>query len=187
VLFLIQRYTGRRIGQLVSLKLEQINFETRHINFQKNKVRYKDKQFERVKLVEPLFFQLNEYVEGYRRAIESHGSYLFFTTDPKATTPFISTNACRKIFRKILERIGLVESYGHTIERAGRKTRKLFRLSTHSFRYTLGERLIWDLKEKPQVASAILGHEKLETTLKYAQKPPQELTDATMEKLAKKL
>jgi len=186
VLFLVMRWTGRRIGEACSLRLEQLDFDNKYIKFQKNKVRYNEERYEFVRMVEPLFFPLLDYSTAYRKAIEEHGGFLFFSKDTKSKTPHLTYRGAADVFRRVCERANLADTYGYSTERMfNRKKRRLFRLSTHSFRHTLIERALWQKELPPQFVSKMVGHKSIQTTMDYAKKPPKELIDRAMEQLAK--
>lgn len=126
VLFLVQAFLGLRIGEVIKIKLEDIDFVNKQIKIRTEKQKHYETDLF-MALHEKLEALLLEYVTAYESEIKTSDGCLFFS-DGKGKAKHISSAYARKFFRKICKRAGLTQTYGSREIISEPKALKLFEL-----------------------------------------------------------
>jgi integrase len=178
--FLIQSKTLRRIGEIAPLNLIDINLEERFIKFVlkkqgdiPHKVHITDDTF---------YWELIDYLEANKKEIEEHKGFLFYSKNPFQKRLHLSKDYLRNFFRVICKRAGILEPYA-----VATNGKKLYRLSTHSFRNEGIEKGLFDCETPIPVMQKITGHGSVTSLMKYAKKCPEEIIIEYTRKLQEKL
>lgn len=178
--FRVQCKTLRRISEIAPLNLAQVNLEKRFIVFRLAKQR---NDTHKVHIADDAFYwELVDYIEAYRKRIDAHMGYLFYSENPTMKRMHMSPDYLRNFFRKICKRAGLLEPYA-----TSKDGRKLYRLSTHSFRNEGIEKGLFELGTPIPVMQKIIGHKDVSSLMKYAKRIPPELLLESTKQLQKKL
>ncbi len=189
--FLVQRFTGRRISEVVRLKITDIDWELRYLRFKRSKIKGGTAVFDFVRIVDKLFFPLLDFVESYRKEILAHQGFVFFSSNPVQKREHLSKDYLRKVFREVTFRTGLAEPRGNKSELpkgAYAKNKKgycLYRLSTHSFRHSFISKALFDKQLPLGVVSQLVGHSDIKSTMSYVH-TPQEVLDMAIESMWQK-
>ncbi len=112
VLFLTQAFLGLRIGEVVKIKLEDIDFVNKQIRIHTEKqVHYETDVF--MAMHEKLETLLLDYTTIYEKEIKEHDNYIFFSVQRNCHTKHVTTAHARNVFRRICKRAGLDQIYGY--------------------------------------------------------------------------
>lgn len=130
--------TGCRLSEIANLKIKDVNLNNRSI-----KVRGKGSKERTVFLSNKAFFILNKYLDSRNDDCES----LIVTI--------------RKPIRRLSNR-----GYQYTIKKLAERSGIKKNIHVHRFRHSFSQSLI-DSQIPIEVLSGILGHERIDTTLKY--------------------
>ena len=112
VLFLTQAFLGLRIGEVVKIKLEDIDFAGKQIKIHTEKQRHYETDLFMV-IHEKLEALLLDYINAYEQDIRAHDNYLFFPLQNRSKTKHMSSDQARNFFRRVCERAGLNKFYGY--------------------------------------------------------------------------
>ena len=173
-------FLGLRVGELLSLKIEDLNLETQTIRVNKNLIRVKT---EAVSLDNP-----NIRIISYDPAKKTH---LILQNTPKTKTSnreiAISDGLCELLVRHLFtlqnstwpnpENLLFPSTSGTYIDpksyeirlKAVSKRCEIKKVNPHALRHTLATRLVED-KVPLNIVQGILGHSSIETTRKYLHK-----------------
>lgn len=173
MVFLVMRYTGRRIGEVVQLKITDINFDQRYIKFKRSKLVGGREKYDFVFMVDQLFFPLLDYVQGHLKEILQSGGWIFYSGSRKGK--HLSKDYMRNFFRKICKRVGLDHVYAIRRGDGG----KLHRLTTHSFRHAFISKALFEKQMPIALVARMVGHTNIKSTAAYAH-APKELVDKAM-------
>lgn len=110
VMFLTQAFLGLRIGEVVRIKVEDLDFGKEQIKIHTEKQYYPRTDF--LAMHEKLKYLLLDYIAIYEKEIKEHDGYLFFSSKKTCRAKHISTAHARKFFRQICNRAGLTQTYG---------------------------------------------------------------------------
>lgn len=176
-MFLTQAFLGLRIGEVVQIKLEDINFEQKQVRVKTEK-QGPFEVIDSLYLHEPLEQLLLDYVTIYEKEIILHKGFLFFARTKRGVNPFINSGEARNIFRKVCNRAGMNEHYGlrEPINKLkGFKPGKLHRYTTHSLRGAFAQFL--RIQGVPaEIRSQLMRHKSRET-LKFYDAPQKPEAD----------
>ena len=112
VLFLTQAFLGLRIGEVVKIKLEDVDFANKQIRIHTEKQRHYETDTY-MAMHSKLEALLLDYINAYESDIREHDNYLFFALQRNCRTKHISPDQARNVFRRICERAGLNQIYGY--------------------------------------------------------------------------
>ena len=140
--FMMARFTGARVGELVHLRWEQIDLEKKIITI-------KGKQNQQVKGgVEreiPINSDFYQYLKNLRRQSET-----YYLSDQHNNPFWSDTDPITRTFKRLIKEMGIQKDIS----------------PIHAFRYTFATELL--SKGVPLVkVQKILGHKKIETTMIY--------------------
>ncbi len=133
LLFEFQAYLGLRVGEVVNVRVQDIDFATRELTLRTEKARTLDI------LIMPLslFEKTRSFIEDNKKEIEQAQGYLFYTKTSmsQAHNIRVDVNYVRNRFRHYIQLARLDEVYDLSNEDKGRTPRRLHRLTTHSLRH----------------------------------------------------
>ena len=152
--FLIQMYMGLRIGEVLALKREDIDFKENVIHIKRTLKRAEKGRFYLGNTTKtpagvrdiPIPKKISKYVkEQFDNSIEKNNknNLLFLNENKNLVSP---RNANVVLKRIVINTLGV------------------FDITTHSLRHTFGTRCI-EAGMSPVVVQRLMGHEKLETTM----------------------
>jgi integrase len=160
--FFLQLTGGFRVGEVVSLKLQNVDFERGVVSLLTEKANVSSDQ--------PLPFValevLREWTQTNGEAIKAKGDFLFFSNALFQQRLAVDVNSLRNFFQKVRARAGLQQSYAEAADAQNPKqqtNRPLYKLSTHSFRRTYGS-LVYRESKKKEAVRALLRHLKKDPT-----------------------
>jgi integrase len=158
-LFKMQAILGLRIGEVVGINIREIDFNTRELVFESEKV----KTIARLLFPLPLFDELKSYINSHKFYIYRSGGYLFYkdSDNTKNHVPHIDPHYAAKKFNEARKRAGLDEVYGHA-----KGGRPLYRFSTHSLR-RYGGTHFHQVSKDILKTSKYLRHLNIKNTVKY--------------------
>jgi integrase len=175
LLFTYQSTLGLRVGEAVKVNIKDINFETRELKVFTEKAR----QLDAMLIPIPLFKETIEFIQQHKEEIEDNKGYLFFvdrSTGSKREQGYIEPNYVRNKFHKYLELSGLSEVYALSDEN-GHKSRRLFRLTTHSLRHYAITRFARNSNGNLILTSRFARHINPNTTTTYINTNRKEVFD----------
>jgi integrase len=183
VMFLTQAFLGLRIGEVVKIKMEDLDFRNKQIRIKTEKQRV-FQMVDSMYLHEKLESLLLDYIQEYERDIVKHEGYLFYSTKSSCKSPCFSADRARNIFRRICDRAGLDQFYGYRepiSDLKNWKHGKLYKYSTHSLRHTFAKYLA--KRNVPiEIAKHLLRHQDISSTQIYYV-PDKEDVDGVLRKL----
>lgn len=149
--FLLMHDLGLRIGEVVELKLENVDWLNRTIIIHTEK----SNTIDTLPLHDGVFEPLRAWVNQHHTAILSHQGYLFYSENTYWVRAHISKDWLRNYFSECRAAAGLDQVYALTNERTGRKQRKQHILTTHSGRRSFGTHL-WHLTKDSKIVQLSL-------------------------------
>ncbi len=168
LLFEFQAFLGLRIGEAVRVKVEDLNLSESWLRVATEKSGKTD-----FVPLPPFFVErVKAYLECFGGSVAQHAGYLFYSTH-RVGKP-ISAFCARNLFNRYRARAGLVDTYGVSDDL---KPRKLYRISTHSFRHAFLTRAARELKDVSLV-SKLARHSNLSATEAYIHRDFTELREA---------
>ncbi len=173
--FEFQANLGLRIGEVVRVNINNVNFETQELTLKTEKSGLLDT----LKIPLPLFKATLDFVHEHTKEIEYAKGYLFFKESPREdrTETFIEPNYLRNKFREYLIAAGLDETYGISEEAEGRPLRRLHRLTTHSLRHYAITRFARTTNGNLILTSRFARHTDPSTTTTYINTDKREIYD----------
>ncbi|MFH2023827.1 MAG: site-specific integrase [Candidatus Micrarchaeota archaeon] len=170
LLFTYQAVLGLRIGEVVKLHIRDINLETRELKIDNQK----GDRFDVLPIPPQLFDQTLNYITENEQDISHCKGYLFWAErfPNKNDCPHISKNYARVIFRKIIKKLKLDETYGLS---DGQNPKLLHRLSTHSLRHYAVTNFSKKNNGNVVLTSKFARHSRIETTMIYIHTGKDEL------------
>lgn len=168
---------GLRIGEVVRIKLENIDFRARHLYVETEKAGTFDCLY-----LHPVALKLLvTWIKLHRVTIQLSQGYLLFASQPTSTGPHISPNWLRKEFRIIAAKAGLNASYGTSEERSeNKRERRLFRLTTHSFRHHFITK-VFKVTQSIYISKKLARHTNIASTQVYIYTAQQDLDSYMMQ------
>jgi integrase len=174
----LQSGLGLRVGEVVKIKLDDIDFKRDTLKVQTEKANTLDilPLYPSIKIV------LLEWFYKYEKEIKEHDGYIFFSDGDngnRSKEKHVSPNWVRKYFRETCKLINLDEDYGKSDESlyADRVPRKLYRLTTHSFRHYFGTKLA-NQGVPIHVIKKLMRHGSLSSTEVYLNTTKEDMTKA---------
>jgi len=131
--FKLQAYLGLRISEAVKVNLNSIDLERRKIRVYSEKT----KQVDFLHLHDLAFETIQNWVRRHQKEIEEHNGFLIFS---EYSDGHIKKDVMRKFFKDYLKKARLDDIYVELATTGKQcygkaKSRKLYRLSTHSLRH----------------------------------------------------
>lgn len=124
---------------------------------------------------------------GYEADLRLPGAILRLLPDCEANEPLLGMTKSKieRRFREYRARVGMEEIYGRSRPggRTGLQERPLFKFSLKSLRYT-GAQLVQEETGNVLLASRLLRHRKVETTVRYLRKFMKPQLEAALERSA---
>jgi len=164
--FSMQAYLGLRIGEVVQVKISDIDLEKRTIRIDTEK----SKTCDSLHLHDRIYNLLKSHIAKHEKAIQAHNGYLLYSDAPNFNRENLSEHYLRKKFREICNRAGLNEWYGYADEQSSSRVfpsgRKLHRLTTHSLRHYFGTK-VYESTKDPILTSKLMRHSELRSTQIY--------------------
>jgi integrase/recombinase XerC len=125
---------------------------------------------------------LLEWVYKYESQIKQNNGYILFSVNHNRNKKFgsyVSPNWLRGEFRRVCKLINLDETYGYSDESLHntKRERKLYRLTTHSFRHYFGTKLA-NSGVPIQVIKSLMRHQSLNSTNVYLNTTPNDMIKA---------
>lgn len=155
LIFLIMKYMGLRIGEVLPLKYEQIigDYEYIRLTLEKSRGKVIDRLISR-----KLKYHLKAYVEENKS--KTTNGYLF-QPNPKSNSKnnHVIYSSVSWYLWKLRIRLGLNDVYY-------RCNRKFHRISPHTFRHYFISTLYAKTND-PVLCKEVIGHKKIETTMIY--------------------
>jgi len=170
LLFTYQAVLGLRIGEVVKLHIRDINLETRELKIDNQK----GDRFDVLPIPSQLFDQTLNYITENEQDIARCKGYLFWAEryPNKNDCPHLSKNYARVIFRKIIQKLKLDETYGLS---DGQNSKPLHRLTTHSLRHYAVTNFSKKNNGNVVLTSKFARHSRIETTMTYINTGKDEL------------
>ncbi len=173
LLFSYMAYLGLRIGEVVKVNIQDIDFTTRELRLRSEKTKSLDL------LIIPLtlFQQTQLFIEQNREEIDRAQGYIFFKDiDRKQRAEhYIEANYARRVFRDYVMRANLDEIYDTSQESEGKKVRNLHLLTTHSLRHYAITKFAKMTNGNILLSSKFARHREPHTTLTYIHTDKKEL------------
>lgn len=170
--FKTMRALGLRIGEVVGIQVQHIDWLSRTIHIQTEKSSTGDI----MPLHDGIFEDLREWVNEHHRAIMNHDGHIFWSDNPVQKRQHISKDWLRKAFAQARDAAGLTQTYALTQERTGRTPRRQYRLTTHSNRHGFG-RQIWLATKDLKAVQISLRQTSMRSAEPYIYVAPEEVHD----------
>jgi integrase len=160
--FQLMAYLGLRVGEVVKIRLCDINLADRRILIHTEKAHTADSMY----LHDAVYEVLRCWIRTHRTTILSHDQFLIFSDKGARKYQRWIENDLRIEFRRVAVRAGLNESYDVSDERYDKVPRRLFRLTTHSFRHYFCTKVFRSCKD-PVICQRLMRHQKFSSTQVY--------------------
>jgi len=176
--FTLMAYLGLRVGEVVTLKIEDIDFPKRKLRVQTLKAHTADF----LHLHDGVHLLLNTWVQKHYKTLLER-KYLLFSDNPMQKREHISPHWLRKEFRQVCILANFNEWYAkahdetNPIRRANGEPRKLYRLTTHSLRHYFITKVYKTTKD-PIKCQRLARHRSLKSTQVYIHTTQEELDEA---------
>lgn len=177
LLFQFQANLGFRIGEVITINVNQIDFKTRELRLRSEK----SGRLDSLIIPPQLFKETVEFIRANQEAIEKSEGYIFFRDASHSTReePYLEQNYIRKVFRKYVALAGLDDVYDTSEEsEPKRATRKLHLLTTHSLRHYAITRFARSTNGNIVLTSRFARHSEPSTTMRYIHTDKKELYEA---------
>jgi integrase len=172
---------GLRIGEVVKIKLEDIDIPKRKLLLLTEKARTRDSLY----LHDDVADKLTNWINLHYELIQQHDCHILFSVNQSGDRSHVSPNWLRNEFRTAIILAGLNEWYGKTDESdSSRKARRLHRLTTHSLRHYFITK-VYKATKDPVIASKLARHTDLKSTQVYIHSAQQDL-DVSMSSVFEK-
>ncbi|MFH1256992.1 MAG: site-specific integrase [Candidatus Diapherotrites archaeon] len=155
---------GFRVGEVVKIRLQDCDFERGVISLLTEKAELPSDQ----PMPQIALECIQMYAERYKEEIKQANGFLFFSLNPFQKRERISVDHLRNFFGKCRQKAGLTNIYAEAFTPSHENPckKKLFKLSTHSFRRTYLTRLYQFCKQK-ELVKVLARHKKEDTTDQY--------------------
>ena len=174
LLFKYQAYLGLRVGEVSKLHVGNINFDKRELTLKSEK----SGKMDSLLIPLELFKETVEYIAKNEASIKAANGYVFFKDNDNNHNKLqhVDVNYVRKVFRETLKVAALDEFYGYSEEtNPNKKTRRLYRLSTHSLRHYAITRFSKSNNGNVVLTSRYARHASPTTTMRYIAKDNEQL------------
>ncbi|MFH1222577.1 MAG: site-specific integrase [Candidatus Micrarchaeota archaeon] len=170
LLFTYQAVLGLRIGEVVRLHIKDINLKTKELRIGNEKCDRTDY----LPIPPQLFDQTLNFITQNEHEIATHKGYLFWADyyPERNSCPHISNDYARNIFRQVIEKTKLDETYGIA---EGKTACLLHRLTTHSLRHYAITRFANKNNGNVLMTSKFARHHNIQTTMTYIHTSKEEL------------
>jgi integrase len=169
--FFLMSQLGLRVGEVVKLQLEDIDFHKNKIRVFTEKAHTTDFLFLHVEVRKVLY----DWVRLYLDKIQMKGNYILFSDNLHSGREYVSPDWLRKYFRERCHLCGLNTDYGTSKESVdGKRARKLYRLTTHSLRHYFVTR-VYRKTKNPLHTQRLARHLDFKATQIYIRTDPEEL------------
>jgi len=175
VCFKLQAYLGLRISEVVKVNMSDIDLNRRKIRVYSQKT----DQLDFLHLHDLGFETIQNWVRDHTLEIEKHQGFLIYSDYGNS---HISKDVMRKFFKRYLKKAGLDDAYVEIYTKGNQcrgkaKSRKLYRLSTHSLRhYFVTE--VYKKTLNPIVTQHCARHRSFRSTECYINMNSQDAVDA---------
>ncbi len=170
IAFQIMAYLGLRVGEVVTIKLTDVDMNKHLIRVNTEKAKTLDELYihERIR---PFLYQ---WIQTNREEILKHENYILYST--MIGRQNISPNWLRNKFRAVIKHAGLDETYGTSKETDMKRCeRTLHRLTTHSLRHYFITR-VYRTTKNPIHTQKLARHKEFKSTQIYIHTNKDELT-----------
>ena len=159
--------TGARPGELIKVKLDDLDFKNKCFNV------WIEKKNQPIKL--PKYFpdileqELRFWIRNKSKEIQKHEGYIFFNRQTKNSTNHIKSREAGNVFRECLERVNLGKYYtlaNDTNNPIIKNQRKLRNYNIRSLRKYFVSK-VYSFNRDGLMASRLLHHEHVDTTSNY--------------------
>ena len=178
LLFSYMANLGFRIGEVIRINVNQIDFKTRELKLRSEKSGKLDSLIVPVQL----FKETIAYIRANQEQIETAQGYLFYRDGnghSERTELYLEQNYVRKVFREYVRRANIDEVYDTSDESSPkRRKRQLHLLTTHSLRHFAITRFARSTNGNVVLASKFARHSDPNTTLRYIHTDKHELYEA---------
>ncbi|MFH1916778.1 MAG: site-specific integrase [Nanoarchaeota archaeon] len=171
---------GLRVGEVVKIRLDDIDFPRRKIHVLTEKARTGDTLY----LHDEIYQPLKTWVDLHLNAIQAHSGHILYSESDWNREEHISPHWLRNTFRDVCVLSGMNENYGRSEESYVKQSRKLYRLTTHSLRHYFITRVYKGTKD-PIVAQKLARHTSIKSTQVYIHSSQNDL-DMSMDKVFEK-
>lgn len=175
LLFSFQAILGLRIGEAIRVNIKDINLRTRELRIFSEK----SSKTDYLLMPEKLFDSVLAYIGDYEKEIAASQGFLFFSLEPcrriNSTSPHLTSQTVRMLFRTYIQRARLEEIYGYS---AGPQPKPLFRLSPHSLRHYAITNFCRKNGGNAVLSSKFARHTNLQTTMTYIHTGKEELYES---------
>ncbi len=174
LLFKYQAYLGLRVGEVSKLHVGNINFDKRELTLKSEK----SGRLDCLLIPLDLFKETIEYIAKNEASIKASNGYVFFKDNDNNHNklPHVDVNYVRTVFRDTLKLAALDEFYAYSEEtNPNKKTRRLYRLSTHSLRHYAITRFSKSNNGNVVLTSRFARHSRPDVTMTYISKDTEEL------------
>lgn len=174
-LFATQCYLGLRIGEVVQMKLEDLDFQNEIVRIKTEKTGFFT-VLDSMAMHAQLKQLLLEYIQFYEKEIQEQDGYLFFANTTRGKNKFITSSCARNVFRRVCKRAGLTDFYGYREPRSELpiKQGKLWKYTTHSLRYAFARFLHKENGVPLELMQLLMRHTDINSTRIYCAPDPKE-------------
>ncbi|MFA4887834.1 MAG: site-specific integrase [Candidatus Nanoarchaeia archaeon] len=180
--FFLMSHLGLRIGEVVKVRLDDIDFVKNKIRISTEKTHTGDFLYlhERVRKL------LLVWVQNFQDPITNKKGFILFSSNKKEGREYVSPHWLRKEFRNICKLADLNEFYDYADDKQGiivkmhGKSRKLYRLTTHSLRHYYIT-FVYKNCKNPVHTQKLARHRDFKSTQVYIHTSQEDL-DGTMKK-----
>lgn len=176
--FMMQAFLGLRVGEVVKVKAEDIDFFNNRIRVFTEKARVTDFLY----LHESIRGVLHTWINENPNQIKEHGGYVLFSENVTENRQHISDAWLRKEFRDVCKLAGLDEWYAeaddtdHPVRKRNGRNRKLHRLTTHSLRHYFITK-VYNSSKNIKHTQKLARHTDIKSTQVYIYTNPEELEE----------
>jgi integrase len=178
--FQLMANLGLRVGEVVKIKIDDINFFKNNIKIATEK----SQTIDFLHLHKQVRLLLHLWVQKYPDEIMKNDGFILFTNEQKRSyrdSRHISPHWLRREFRDTCYLTGLNESYGTSEETyQGKRKRKLYRLTTHLLRHYFITR-VYNSSKNPLFTQKLGRHRNFKSTQTYINVNQDEI-DSTIKK-----
>ncbi len=180
--FAFHRYVGRRVSEIAKLRLDDLQLSGPEPMVRVLDCKSREPRPLNFRIAPALLSELREYLTRHAEAISRSGGYVFYA--PGGKEGHVSQDSMRNAFRKYSKLAGLTDAYAEVSATGGQQSasgkRKLYRLSTHSFRHRLGT-LTAERTGDVWLTQQVLGHRSIRSTEHYVKYAPKKVNKAIVD------
>jgi len=170
IAFQIMAYLGLRVGEVVTIKITDVDMNKHLIRVNTEKAKTLDELY----IHERIRPYLYEWIQNNKEEIKKCDGFVLYSA--MIGRQNISPNWLRNKFRAVAKRADLDETYGISLERkSNRIERTLHRLTTHSLRHYFITR-VYRTTKNPIHTQKLARHKEFKSTQIYIHTNKDELT-----------